>query len=166
MILSNNYKYWRLIDIKELQNIILIFKFLFQISYISFNYFSDAYILLNIYSYIDLFFSLIDILKSNKAIIIIYNCINLELIGYCYYDTYDLYIKNYKGWLCDLFIINKYRNNGYSKLILNKFNKIYRNHYLYCSKKLVKYYKKLGYQFLFTYNTNNIKYIFYNKKVK
>ena len=149
-----NYKICNLKDITDYNAIITLLKQITKLAY--FNYKKDYYYNLGITTYDELFIEMIKyFINPSNFFIVIYNPINLELIGYCFTDKEDLSIINYYPWLCDLTVNNKYQGYGFSRLILKYFNKEmelygYNNYYLYCKKNLIKLYYKLGYKFLFS----------------
>lgn len=81
----------------------------------------------------------IHIMIKNSNIIIGYNCIR----------KYNFRGKN--NYLFDTFIIiNKYRNKGLSKLIMQKNIEFYKNKrlpfILFCNNKLIKFYERFGWK--------------------
>jgi glucosamine-phosphate N-acetyltransferase len=89
-------------------------------------------------------------LKNNYNIYVIEK--NNKIIGYgCLYIDYKFY-RNCKnvGHIEDIIIDKEYRNNGYSKLILNKLIDISKNSNCYklilmCDSQYIEYYKKFGF---------------------
>ena len=142
---------------------------MYLISYYSFKEFNKEYINLKLDTLQKVIQDNLDILLHKDGIILIsYNAITLNLIGFIIFDSCDdeRFINILYPWICNIYIKEKYRKLGICKLMLFKLNKIikvkkYNTYYLYCKKELIKYYHKLKYKYIYTFNQGNyIKYIF------
>jgi hypothetical protein len=178
MILTNPYSNIRICNILDIPSILLngkitylLYYLIYQFSFLSLKEFKEEYKSIGYNSIKEIYLDNFNIIQSlNYFIVVVYNIYTLEILGGCLLDKVDdLRFKNkLYPWLCNLNIKPSLRNKGISKKLINKFdetciNKKESRYYLYCKKSLVKYYHKLNYKYLFTFNQNGkIKYVFYS----
>jgi hypothetical protein len=175
-ILHNNIRICNILDIPSILNFKinnkitpLLLYLIYQFTYLSFIEFEEEYKNNNYNTIQEVYLYYFNMIRSlDNFMILAYNIYTLEVIGCCVLDEIDdLRFKNIiSPWLSDLIISKSYRNRGLSKLILSKFNEIcitkkQSRYFLYCKKSLIKFYHKLGYKYLFTFNQNGkTKYVF------
>jgi multisubunit Na+/H+ antiporter MnhG subunit len=179
MILTIPYNNIRLCNILDIPTTSIINKIstlllylIYQFTYLSFIEFEDEYKNNNYNTIQEIYLDTFNIITSNNYFIIVaYNIYTLEVIGGCLIDEIDdLRFKNIiSPWFSNLIIKSKYRNYGLSKKLISYFNdtciiKKHSRYFLYCKRSLIKYYHRLDYKYVFTFNQNGkTKYVFYKQ---
>lgn len=177
MILTIPYNNIRICNILNIPSTIinnkittLLLYMIYQFTYLSILEFEEEYKNNNYNTIQEIYLDNFNIVVSlNNFILIAYNIYTLEVIGGCLLDkTDDLRFKNIMSpWVSNVIIKLSHRGLGLSKPILSKFNEIciikkQSRYFLYCKKSLIKFYHKLGYKYIFTFNQNGkTKYVFY-----
>lgn len=96
------------------------------------------------------------ILEEDKVISILGLLDNDELIGFISLFKYDgLEMKNLTPWYATMYVKEKYRNNGYSKILNDAIlNEAKKKGYdkIYLKSNLINYYEKFGAKYIKTLN--------------
>ena len=96
------------------------------------------------------------ILEEDKVISILGLLDNDELIGFISLFKYDgLEMKNLTPWYATMYVKEKYRNNGYSKILNDAIlNEAKKKGYdkIYLKSNLINYYEKFGTKYIKTLN--------------
>jgi GNAT superfamily N-acetyltransferase len=97
-------------------------------------------------------------------IYVIYNRENDSLIGFCFIENEDCGVKPWLSpWLSNLYIMEEYRNKGYSKKLFEYILPMYKTLHLWCTTlELSSYYNKYGFaviDVIYNYEYNKTIYV-------